>query len=133
MADFNEKFNEIKNTKDHTAEFDGADIQNNKTMGILSYIGILVLIPIFAAKESRFARFHANQGLVLLIAQAIAGTAISIVAAILGFIPVIGKVLAALLWLVEPVLFIPSVLGIINAARGRAKELPITGGFRILK
>ena len=38
------------------------DAQDNKVMAILAYFGPLVLIPIFAAKESRFARYHANQG-----------------------------------------------------------------------
>ena len=67
MADVNETIKNLNNTNDFTEEFEQEDIQNNKTMAILAYIGILVLIPIFAAKESKFARFHANQGLVLLI------------------------------------------------------------------
>ncbi|MBR5426739.1 MAG: hypothetical protein IK118_00195, partial [Clostridia bacterium] len=82
MADFNEKFNELNNTPDTTAEFDPADVQANKAMGVLAYLSWLVLIPIFAAKNSRFARFHANQGIVL----AIAWTAWWIVQAILGAI-----------------------------------------------
>ena len=129
MADIND----LKNMKDHTDEFDQADIESNKVMGILSYIGLLVLVPIFAAKESRYARFNANQGLVLLIAQAIVTTVLSIVAAILGYIPVIGWLLSLLIRLVIPVVYVPSVIGIINAARGKAKELPIIGGIRILK
>ena len=52
----------IFNTPDTTASYAAADVQNNKVMAVLSYIGILVLIPILAAKESPFARFHANQG-----------------------------------------------------------------------
>ena len=44
------------------------DAQDNKVMAILAYFGPLVLVPILAARESRFARYHANQGLVLLIA-----------------------------------------------------------------
>ena len=36
-------------------------------MAILAYFGPLVLVPILAARESRFAQYHANQGLVLLI------------------------------------------------------------------
>ena len=35
-------------------------------MAILAYFGILVLIPILAAKDSKFARFHANQGLLFM-------------------------------------------------------------------
>ena len=129
MADIND----LKNMKDHTSEFDPTDIQNNKTMGILSYIGLLVLVPIFAAKDSKFARFHANQGLVLVIAQAIVTTVLSITAAILGMIPYIGWLLALLIRLIIPVVYIPSIIGIINAAKGQAKELPIIGGIRILK
>ena len=129
MADIND----LKNMKDHTSEFDPTDIQNNKTMGILSYIGLLVLIPIFAAKDSKFARFHANQGLVLVIAQAIITTVLSITAVILGLIPYVGWFLALIVRLLIPVVYIPSIIGIINAAKGQAKELPIIGGIRILK
>ena len=124
---------DLKNMKDHTNEFDPTDIQNNKTMGILSYIGLLVLVPIFAAKNSKFARFHANQGLVLVIAQAIVTTVLSILAAILAHIPFVGWLFALLIRLVIPVVYIPSIIGIINAAKGQAKELPIIGGIRILK
>ena len=38
-----------------------------KTLALESYLGILVLAPIFGAKKSKFVRFHANQGLVLCI------------------------------------------------------------------
>ena len=62
-------FEAILNTPDTTSGYDQKDIQSNKTMGILAYFGLLVLVPIFAAKNSRFARFHANQGLVLLIVK----------------------------------------------------------------
>ena len=129
MADIND----LKNMKDHTSEFDATDIQNNKTMGILSYIGLLVLVPIFAAKNSKFARFHANQGLVLVIAQAIVTTVLSILAAILAHIPFVGWLFALLIRLVIPVVYIPSIIGIINAAKGQANELPIIVGIRILK
>ena len=50
-------------------EMDPADVNANKVMGVLAYLGILVLIPIFAAKGSKFARSHANQGLILLILE----------------------------------------------------------------
>ena len=63
-------------------EVNTKDAQDNKAMGILAYLGILVLVPIFAAKESPFARFHANQGLVLLIAEAAYGIAVAILSAI---------------------------------------------------
>ena len=62
-----EKFQAMNNTADTTNEHNPQDIEQNKVMAILAYLGILVLIPLFAAKESKFARFHTNQGLILCI------------------------------------------------------------------
>ena len=125
MADIN-NFNE---TPDYTTSFDPADVQANKPMGVLAYLGILVLIPLFAAKNSPFARFHCNQGIVLALAEVLAG----IVLGIGRKLPLIGWIfrlvgsLASVLWIVL------AVIGIVNAINGRAKELPIVGGFQILK
>ena len=52
-------------TDDTTNQFSSEDIRQNKGFAVLSYIGLLVLIPIFGASRSPFARFHANQGVVL--------------------------------------------------------------------
>ncbi len=129
MADLNEKINEINNTKDTTSEFDSDDIQQNKVMAILAYLSWLVLIPLFAAKESKFARFHCNQGIVLAIAEII----VWVVFGVLSNIPYIGWIFSILNGLVSLVCLILAVLGIINAANGKAKELPVVGKFRILK
>lgn len=123
---------QIKNAPDHTADFDSTDISQNKGLAILSYIGILVLIPIFCAKHSKFARFHANQGLILVIATAAVNVANCIFTALTyAWWPfVLLEIPVALLSLAMTALM---VLGIINAARGKAKELPFIGKYRILK
>ena len=105
---------------------DANDAEQNKAMGILAYIGILWLVPMLAAKNSPFARFHANQGLVLFICEA----ALSIIGTILGFIPYVGWIFS---WLCSIACIPFIVLGIIAAAKGQMKELPIIGKFRILK
>ncbi len=120
---------------DRTAEFEQEDIQNNKAMNILSYIGLLVLVPIFAAKNSKSARFNANQGLVLLIIEAAGSITFGIISAIfsmpiLKFLKWIPDTLSWLWWAACAVL---AVFGIVNAARGFVKELPIIGKFQILK
>ena len=51
-------FGNLNNAADTTVQFNKTDIEQNKVMAILAYFGILVLIPIFAAKESKFARCH---------------------------------------------------------------------------
>lgn len=96
-------------------------MENNKLMGILSYIGILVLIPIFAAKDDPFVRYHANQGLVNFI--------VALVASVLTAIPIVGIVAG----LVGIVCFVFSILGIINAVKGEMKPLPFIGGIEIIK
>lgn len=53
------------NAKDTTTS---CDVESNKAMAVLSYLGILVLVPLLGAKNSPFARFHTNQGLILCIA-----------------------------------------------------------------
>ncbi len=130
---FEEKLSAINNTADTTAEFDPQDIEKNKFMAILAYFGILVLIPIFAAKDSKFARFHANQGLTLCIAAILYSVAYSILSAIIVAISWRLYWLVSIVGLLGLIFLVWFVLGIINAAGGRAKELPFIGHFKLLK
>ena len=45
----------------------------------------------------------------------------------------LGSIVGILLGLVNLVFLVMLVLGIVNAAKGRAKELPVIGKFKILK
>lgn len=100
------------------------DVQSHKLHAILAYFGVLVLIPIFAAPDSRFARFHANQGLTLLIMSIV----LSIIDGIIGFF-LIGFIVDIL----RIVIVILAIMGIVAAAKGEEKELPIIGEIRLLK
>lgn len=128
MADFNEKFNEFNNTEDTTAAYAQKDIDDNRVMSVLAYLSWLVLIPLLAAKQSPFARFHTNQGLVLALAEIVVVIALSILQAF----PLIGWVFKAIRYLFEIACVVMSGIGIINAINGRAKELPLVGSFHIL-
>lgn len=115
-----------------------SDAQQNKSMGILAYLGILVLVPLFAASNSPFARYHTNQGLVLAIAEIAYGILVSILTALLSgllftsayWVWSVVTTILSLGWLAFLVLLI---LGIMNAAKGEMKPLPIIGGVKILK
>ncbi len=133
QPNFAAKMSSLNNTADTTAEFDANDITQNKAMGILAYLGPLCFIPMFAAKESKFARFHANQGLVLLIACVGWAIASSILNAIILAISWRLYFLTSIISLLSIVFLILALIGIVNAANGRAKELPIIGKFKILK
>ena len=103
-------------------------------MAILAYFGILVIVPILAAKDSKFAKFHANQGLVLCICWVVMCVALSILSTLvykLAFF--LGMIISLLSFVVYIGLFVLAVLGIVNAAKGEAKELPLIGKYQILK
>lgn len=120
----------ILDTKDHSPDFDAEDIKKNKIMGIFAYISWLVIIPLFAAKDSKWARFHANNGLILAITE----IGLWILFGLLGIIPYVGFIFWIIGWLCSLVPIALSVFGIINAVQGKAKELPVIGGkIKILK
>ena len=87
-------------------------------IAILSYIGILVLIPLLAAKDDEFAQYHAKQGLVLFITV--------VVGMFIGAVPILGWILAPLISLVCLVL---AIIGIVNVLKKQKKELPIIGKY----
>lgn len=114
--------------------FDPQDVQQNKLMAILAYFGILVIIPILAAKDSKFAKFHANQGLVLCICSIVLWVALSIISTLVyKFAFFLGMIISLLSFLVYIGIFVLAILGIVNAAKGEAKELPLIGKYQILK
>ena len=102
-------------------------------MAALSYFGILVLIPILAAKDSKFARFHANQGLIFLIACIILAVANAILTSVIIGISWrlywLSNIISLIVGLVCLIFFI---IGIINVVNGRAKELPVIGHYKLL-
>lgn len=101
---------------------DPADVEKNKVMGILAYI--IFFIPLLAAKESKFAMYHANQGLVLFLL----GVAVSIVGSI---IPVLGWFI--ILPIGSLLVLVLAIIGIINASKGEMKPLPVIGKISIIK
>ena len=102
------------------------DAEKNKAMAIIGYIlPILFFIPLITdAKDSQFAKFHANQQLVLLISAIV----VNIVG---GVIPVIGWFL--ILPIGSVVLLVIAIMGLINAAKGEMKPMPLIGGIKIIK
>ena len=115
--------------RDFTADYDPRDIQENRGWGILSYFGFLVLIPIFAARNSYFARFHANQGLVLFLFYACYSVLTRIITNILnlalGFIPFVPGMISAALQFIGIIFFVLMILGIANAAYRQSKGVAV--------
>ena len=99
---------ENKKEKEEKKEFEQKDFEENKNIGILSYMAILFLIPLLARRKSPYCQFHAKQGMVLCPGW------------FLIWIPIFGPLLGI-------ILFIFSVVGIVYALDRKKQELPIVG------
>ncbi|MEO5927819.1 MAG: DUF4870 domain-containing protein [Patescibacteria group bacterium] len=100
--------------------FDKKDIDDNKVLAAIGYIGILSLIPLLAKKDSKFCQEHGKQGFILFLFE--------VVVMILGMVPVIG-------WLIiGPVgsllALILSLVCIIKTLQGTFWEIPVLGQYR---
>ncbi len=134
----NDTLKNFGNTADYTRAYSKNDITENKIFAAVSYIPFICLYPVFAvAKKSPFVKFHANQGLVLFIAELAISLLMWLVGFVLGFIPFIGAIitfpLSVLFRAIELIEFAAIVYGIYLAVMGKAKELPIIGKIKILK
>jgi len=111
------------------------DIQKNKVLAACSYFGVLVLLPLFLSRESPFARFHANQGLVLLLGEIIC-QAVSRGMHMLqewgwpfwGF-----GLMGGALDILNLVFLVFSIWGVINVCTGKYAEIPVIGSIQLLK
>ncbi len=87
-------------------------------LAIISYIGILCLVPILIKEKDEFVKFHAKQGLVLFIGEII----IWIILRIIPYLWFLGN-LFGLLWIIL------SIIGIMNVLNNKKKEIPLIGKF----
>lgn len=96
------------------------DVESYKTVAALGYI--FFLIPIILAPKSAFARFHANQGLLLQI--------YTLIIMVFAGIPFLGLIIAFFGFLLSILLFI---FGLFQANNGIKGRLPIIGNYDIIK
>lgn len=92
--------------------------QNETLMGILAYIGILVIIPYLMAKNNPFVKFHIKQGLVLVAIEIIVMIAAQMI-----------YMLAPILGLVNIAVLVLSIIGIINVIQKKQANVPLVGQF----
>ncbi len=87
-------------------------------MGVLSYLGPLVVVSFLVSKDDPFVKFHIKQGLVLLVIEA----ALWVI-----------QLMFWQLWPVTSILRIGvvvlAVLGIVNVVQNKQAELPLVGQF----
>lgn len=99
-----------------------------KAITILDYIGIFCILGFFIEKDNEDVRFHTNQGLILLLFDIVLGVA-SVVLQLLRFIPVVGWIFGLVSWLLGLAAFAFMILGIVHAAQGERRPLPLIGNL----
>ncbi len=101
-----------------------SDADNHKAIAIIGYIiPILFFLPLLSdAKKNHYAKFHANQQLNLLLFW--------VALSVIGIVPILGWLVMFIGWIFGIVLLI---MGIINAANGSTKQLPLIGKFELIK
>lgn len=137
---------------DFSEDFASNDKLENRAVAAVSYVGPMFFLPLVATPNSKFARFHANQGVALFmisLAYSVVYKAllwffseILIGAALTKFsfsyfgygaattVYGIISLLLTLVWVAVIALFI---IGIVNALKGKAAELPVIGKIRFFK
>jgi len=115
-ADNHQQDQEQPKQEDQNPSADAKDIEENRAISYLAYLGLLFLVPLLVKKDSKFAQFHAKQGLVLVVVSAVAW--------VIGIVPVLGWIIAPLIYIG---IFVLIIIGLINVSKGEMKRLPIVG------
>lgn len=97
----------ISEPSEKTETTEEKDVRENKVWALLSYLGVLAIVPLIGKTDSPFAQFHAKQGIVILIGWALTWLPF-------GFVFGIAAIVL-------------SVLGLINVAKGEKGKLPFVG------
>ena len=137
----------VLDTEDNTKEYSKKDIDNYRAMAIIGYFGPLALLPYFGQKNSKFAQFHAINGMNLFIWEIVYYFLYGIVENFCSIFKISGAVtinglysVSSIPWyfrfplsIIGFILVTLSIIGIVFAACGKAKELPVIGKFKIIR
>lgn len=106
------------------------DLSGNRGMAILAYLGVLIIVPFLGeSKNDPFVKFHIKQGLGLIIVWIAAGILSSILSFVLTTIGGLAFIISFLFPIIYLGIFVVNIVGLINAATGKTKSLPIIGGL----
>lgn len=111
------------------------DLKGKKFTAFLSYLFWFAVIPMIYSTESKFIKYHANQGFVLATVETIFLVIMVIVSKLLW------SVSRATSLLVETTMFMVfvgvfgmlSLIGIFNVIRGKEKPIPTFGHIKLFK
>lgn len=136
----------VMDTDDQSKNFNNQEKDSGKGMAVLAYI--IPPIPYFIEKENNYVKFHARQGMDLLIVWILYIIIYNILTSLIRVNTSCGSIFGYDLgqhckttpwWVTGPLgliglsIFIIFLMGIIYAATGKAKDLPFINKFKLFK
>lgn len=111
------------------------DLKGKKFTACLSYLFWFAVIPMIYSTESKFIKYHANQGFVLATVETIFLVITVIVSKILWSVSRATSLLVetTMLMVFVGVFGVLSLIGIFNVIRGKEKPIPTFGHIKLLK
>ncbi len=91
-----------------------------RVMGLMSYLGVLVFVPLMMNRDDAFVNFHARQGLIIWV--------FGIVALSIRFLPGIGNVIFSLLAMLVSIY---SLVGLVSVLLSTEWKLPVVHGLSV--
>lgn len=83
-------------------------VEEGRIWAALSYIPFVSVLVVLSRRQNPFVVFHAKQALVVLVGLCVA-----------GFVPVVGH------WVLEPLLYLASLVGFVEALMGNYFTIPL--------
>lgn len=123
-------------TKNDTMLFKEDDIDENCNMAIISYIPFLFFVPMIIKPCSGYLRYHGIQGLTMFLSFIVLEFFDIMLSAICNsiFSDMVGIVLTVIITVIINIAVLLLIsIGIANAVKGEARELPIIGKYKLLK
>jgi len=110
--------------------FDSQDIRDNGKYASFAYLGAVFFLPLVMCPDSKFGRYCANQGLLVLLTY----LALGLLRGILGWIPFIGFVIGIVVWIANLAVFaLSAYYTYLVYTSGEARELPLIGQIELIK
>lgn len=95
-----------------------SEVSTKTVMGVLSYIGPLVIVSYIVMKDDSFVKFHIKQGLTLLVLEVA-----------IWVIVMMMPLLWPLAQITNIAILILAIVGIVNVVKNKENPLPLIGGF----
>ena len=102
--------------------------KNDRIWALLSYLSVLLFIPLLKKENSAFTAYHVNQGLVLFVVEFCVGVVLAVVSLVLKFAAPVVYAAVSIVFIICALFFLLChVVGIIHVFRRQEKKIPVFG------